>query len=203
MVPLSTASGRHRSRKGSAVAERRRSVAELRALAHPLRLRLIECFATPHTAMQVAELIGEPPTRLYHHVNILERAGILSLKKTRQVRGTTEKYYQVTRKQFGMTRGRPASRPALSSLTATVFEEARNELMAAIAVKGPFTPDNAPMALRMLLGVPPSRQKKIRRIIISAIKQIRRELKDCDEAAPRWALTLGFAPTLTKAESEK
>ena len=173
---------------------------ELRALAHPLRLRLIECFATPRTTMQVAELLGEPPTRLYHHVNILQRAGMLRLKKTRQVRGTTEKYYQVTRQRFGVVRCGAAStsRPALRGLTTVVFDEARSELLAALSNPVAFTQENAPIALRMLLGVPPSRQKRVRRAIMSAIKRIRREVAGHDDEAPRWALTLGFAPTARK-----
>src|SRR5262245_21298058 len=83
-------------------AERRRATQELRALAHPLRLRLLEHFAQgPTTTMQVAAKMGEPPTRLYHHVNALERAGLLKLRSTRPNRGTTEKYYEVTRTQVG------------------------------------------------------------------------------------------------------
>src|SRR5438093_1274547 len=87
-----------RSEKGAARTRRlgapllRANVAQLRALAHPLRLRLFELFAeTPRTTMQVAELLGQPPTRLYHHVNALERAGLLKLRETRQIRGAVEK----------------------------------------------------------------------------------------------------------------
>src|SRR5205809_1154808 len=56
---------------------RRRATAltQVRALAHPLRLRLIELFASgPLTAKQAAQKLGQPPTRLYHHVATLERA---------------------------------------------------------------------------------------------------------------------------------
>src|SRR5206468_5112014 len=84
-------------------AERARTVAELRALAHPLRLRLLEAFAgEARTTMQVAAELGEPPTRLYHHVNALERAGILTLARTRQVRGTTERYFELAKKRLGV-----------------------------------------------------------------------------------------------------
>src|SRR5258706_13770453 len=101
----------------SSAAERRRVTQELRALAHPLRLKLIEHFAHgPRTTMQVAALIGEPPTRLYHHVNALERAGILHLKRTRQVRGTTEKYFEVAKRRFGILRARDAPPAARASL---------------------------------------------------------------------------------------
>src|SRR5258706_7216648 len=87
------ARGNALARGGAAARERRRAVAELRALAHPLRLRLFELFAeAPRTTMQVAVVLGEPPTRLYHHVNALERAGLLRLRGARPNRGAIEKY---------------------------------------------------------------------------------------------------------------
>src|SRR3974390_2121476 len=68
---------------------------QLRALAHPLRLRMLELFAEgPRTTKQVAQQLGEPPTKLYHHANALERAGLLRLSKTRQNRGAIEKWYE-------------------------------------------------------------------------------------------------------------
>src|SRR3954467_13034071 len=77
------------------------NVADLRALAHPLRLRMMELFAEqPRTTKQVADLLGQPPTRLYHHVAALERAGLLVLKETRQNRGAVEKWYAGVAKQY-------------------------------------------------------------------------------------------------------
>src|SRR5262245_13592344 len=108
---------RKRARKPAAATERRRATQELRALAHPLRLRLMEEFAgAERTTMQVAAAMGEPPTRLYHHVNALERAGILKLTRTRKVRGTTEKYYEVAKKSFGAVEGTHITRGMKGSL---------------------------------------------------------------------------------------
>src|SRR5436190_12423163 len=70
-------------------------LAQMRALAHPLRLRIMELFAErPRTTKQVAELLGQPPTRLYHHVAALDRAGLLRLTETRKKRGTIERWYE-------------------------------------------------------------------------------------------------------------
>src|SRR5215831_8980777 len=77
------------------------ALTQVRALAHPLRMRLIELFALgPLTAKQAAQKLGQPPTRLYHHVATLERAGLLTLARTRAVRGATEKYYVVSRESL-------------------------------------------------------------------------------------------------------
>jgi DNA-binding transcriptional ArsR family regulator len=70
------------------------SIDQLKAIADPLRQRLLEQFAKrPATTKQVADLLGLKPTRLYHHVAKLERAGLIRLVETRPVRGTTEKYF--------------------------------------------------------------------------------------------------------------
>src|SRR5678816_3331860 len=85
---------RSRTRPAPGAPMLKRTVSDLRALAHPLRLRMMELFSEqPRTTKQVAELLGQPPTRLYHHVAALERAGLLVLKETRQNRGAVEKWY--------------------------------------------------------------------------------------------------------------
>src|SRR5438105_5007402 len=76
-------------------AYRVRNLEHVRLLAHPLRLKLLEAFGhEPRTTKQVAGLLGEKPTRLYHHVDALARAGLLVLVRTRRNRGTVEKYFR-------------------------------------------------------------------------------------------------------------
>jgi len=77
------------------------SLAQMRVLANPLRLRLLDAFVPePRTTMQVARLLGEGPTRLYRHVDMLYRAGFLKRCGRRKNRGTTETYYQATAGRF-------------------------------------------------------------------------------------------------------
>lgn len=77
-------------------------MAQIKALAHPLRMRIVETLASsdPMTTKQVADVLGEKPTRLYHHVDTLEKAGLIRLTHTKQNRGTTEKYFEAAAKQF-------------------------------------------------------------------------------------------------------
>lgn len=70
------------------------SIDQLKALANPLRMQLLEKFAIkPTTTKQVAVALGLQPTRLYHHVAKLENAGLIRLVNTKRIRGTTEKYF--------------------------------------------------------------------------------------------------------------
>jgi DNA-binding transcriptional ArsR family regulator len=189
-----------RPRKPGAEADRARATQELRALAHPLRLRLLEEFAgAPRTTMQVAAAMGEPPTRLYHHVNALERAGILRLARTRQVRGTTEKYFEVAKKSFGVVPGSKVTgsiRGPLRSVAHAMFEQARDDLMKAIADSPKQDPELAPVALRMILKLSPAQIASVRGKLVALLSQIQKECKGQPRSpdALRWALTVAFAP---------
>ena len=78
-----------------------RNLDQLKILGDPLRMRILEAFVrTPGTTKQVAKTLGEPPTKLYHHVDALERTGLIELRSTRQNRGTLEKHYSAVADAF-------------------------------------------------------------------------------------------------------
>lgn len=110
---------------------------QVKALAHPLRLRIIETLAAsePMTTKQVAESLGEKPTRLYHHVKLLEKAGLIRITHTRQNRGTTEKYYEAIARQFRASADLFSDeipddqKNALRPMIRTVFDNTTSELL--------------------------------------------------------------------------
>ncbi len=80
-----------------------KSLEQIKVFAHPLRVRLLEAFADKaRTAKQAAELLRQRPTKLYHHVDALERVGLIKLVKTQKKRGTLEKYYRTVANQFAV-----------------------------------------------------------------------------------------------------
>ena len=222
---------RRRARGGTASAPRgapalRASVAQLRALAHPLRLRVLELFAEqPRTTMQVAELLGQPPTRLYHHVNALERAGLLRLREKRPNRGTVEKWFEAVAQRTvaagragRVRRGEP--RP-LQALAFAALEQARRELTSALAEPG----RDRPLAVRMVGVGSKAQLAAIRRRLLMLVSRLERDglggarapgrerEPESGGASPRgaapagaaadncerWAVTLIFAPAWPRA----
>src|SRR5689334_23186311 len=140
----------------------KRSVADLRALAHPLRLRMMELFAeSPRTTKQVAELLGQPPTRLYHHVAALERAGLLQLQETRPNRGAIEKWYTSTARQIQDSPRRGGSdtarRRGRRAVAVTALEQAKQEIMAI-----PVGANEPAFLTRLIVVVPPSEISAVR-----------------------------------------
>jgi DNA-binding transcriptional ArsR family regulator len=73
-----------------------RSLEDLRAVCHPTRILLVENLHSPRTIPELAELIDEPPSRLYYHVAELERIGLVRVVKSRKKGNLTERLYQVT-----------------------------------------------------------------------------------------------------------
>jgi hypothetical protein len=67
----------------------------VRAIGHPLRLRLLTIFnervASPS---DLAAELGEPIGNVSYHTRILARLGCVELVKTKQVRGAVEHYYR-------------------------------------------------------------------------------------------------------------
>jgi DNA-binding transcriptional ArsR family regulator len=115
---------------------------QVKVLADPLRIRILEQLCTEErTTKQVAELLGEKPTKLYHHVDALERVGLIRLSRTRQNRGTMEKYYIAVARQFradsrifsAADAGSEDEGDALQAMISTVLERTSDEMRALIA----------------------------------------------------------------------
>jgi len=173
----------------------------MRALAHPLRLRILEVFIErPRTTKQVADLLGEPPTRLYHHVAALERAGLLVLKVTRKNRGTTEKWYEAVAKAFGPMpsargTGRAKGSAARRAIATTALELSRQELVLAMQQRG----RERALVARLVLVAQPKRLAALRKRLHRTVQDIHREFGSGEGRVPaaddaRWAVTLVFAP---------
>ena len=115
---------------------------QVKVLADPLRIRILEQLCTEErTTKQVAKLLGEKPTKLYHHVDALERVGLIRLVRTRQNRGTMEKYYIAVARQFradsrifsAAETGSEDEEEALQAMISTMLERTSDEMRGLIA----------------------------------------------------------------------
>lgn len=88
-------------------------------LADPLRLRLIEAFAGRERSIkEAAERLGMAPGKLYYHVDLLERHGLLTVASTRVVSGITEKRYRAVAKHLRVDRALLAAQEPDAALDA-------------------------------------------------------------------------------------
>jgi DNA-binding transcriptional ArsR family regulator len=148
-------------------------LAQVKALADPLRQRLLSAFARePQTTKQIAQCLGEKPTKLYHHVDILADAGLLKLVETRQKRGTTERYYQAAAKQFSVDRHVFRHLPRDASFGATaVLENAFSGALSELHNQRPNAQEKAALIQSQIRATPSQAAnlgKKFQRVLEKA-----------------------------------
>jgi DNA-binding transcriptional ArsR family regulator len=67
---------------------------QLRALGDEVRGRIVGLIREhAASATELAEILGMPKGTVGHHLKVLEKAGLIHVVRTRQVRAVTEKYY--------------------------------------------------------------------------------------------------------------
>lgn len=183
-----------------------RDLEQVKAMADPLRARIVEAMRdAPRTAKQVAEMLGEKPTRLYHHVDALERVGILRLVDTRRNRGTLEKYFQpvaklfvVDRELFAPERGVEAEQAAeaIQNVAADLLRETMEEIREGIATKWIPLQDRSRAELaRVAIRARPERIAQVMAKIHTLLEDAQAADDDGD-AADRldYRLTIAFYP---------
>lgn len=132
---------------------------QVRLLADPLKLRIIQCFAEgPRTTREVADQLGENLTRLYRHVDALLDAGLIEITAERQKRGAVERTfqaiaqrYEVDRSLFTVDGGNEAVRE--------IFRAGEEELMAAL---DEGNDDLEPLCMRLQIKASPTQLRQLR-----------------------------------------
>lgn len=147
---------------------------QVRALSHPLRLRLLELFALePRTTKQAADLLGEAPTRLYHHVAALEQAGLIRLRETRPSRGATEKYFEAVAHRYETEPGvaLQANARDRAAMGFIVFDQARQELVRALTSAEDQLPENL-MAVRGVMHLSAREAKQLKKELLAILTRL-------------------------------
>jgi Helix-turn-helix domain len=187
---------------------------QVRVLADPFRLKLLGAFGSrPKTTKQVAQQLGEKPTKLYHHVEALKRVGLLVLTETRPNRGTVEKYYQAVAIRFRI--GAALISPGentdpmadeTSTMLMSILDTTRAEL-AEVLNQSAGRPEtcsaNSAMVARMLLRGQPKHIERFRARLLALLELFKAETAGLkpDKEADSYGLTLAFYPVPKTAQS--
>jgi DNA-binding transcriptional ArsR family regulator len=109
----------------------------LKALADPLRLHLLEVLAMDDTrswtVKELAAEMGQPVTRLYHHMKLLEAAELVHDAETRIVSGIVEHRYRCAQRSIKLDErmfGAAGTREATIATVSGVIEQTREDLEA-------------------------------------------------------------------------
>jgi DNA-binding transcriptional ArsR family regulator len=106
--------------------------AQLRALGDEIRGRIIGLLRErARSATELAALLEMPKGTVGHHLKVLERARLIHVVRTRQVRAVTEKYYGRVARLFLMKSADEAHDELVYGAGATALRNAASELAAA------------------------------------------------------------------------
>jgi DNA-binding transcriptional ArsR family regulator len=146
------------------------SASQHRALAHPLRHRVLFALGHEATVGQLAAALGSHKGTVAHHLKVLEEAGLVELAGTRQVRGGTERYYRRTAPRLTISD---------SSSRAVALRAVADEI--ASAAPDPF------LVLRTLRLTPAQVEQ-----ITATLAELAHGTEDAGDGAPRYGLLLGL-----------
>jgi predicted ArsR family transcriptional regulator len=137
---------------------------EARALAHPLRLRILRlCLDEALTNKQLAERLGENPATVLHHVRTLERTGFLAAEAERAgPRGSKQKPYRATGKSWTLDIGESDVTPG--SMLVAVIDAFRAEVL-----EGPL--DGPVNDVRVALRLRPEDRKALAEAVVALVNE--------------------------------
>lgn len=134
--------------------------AEARALAHPLRLRILRlCLHEALTNRELADRLGEEPATVLYHVRTLVRTGFLRREAERRGRrGAREVPYRSTRKSWNLS-----FEPDLAGHVA-VIDAVRAELVEA-------GPESVLELVRLAVRLRPDRLEELGRRVVELVRE--------------------------------
>jgi DNA-binding transcriptional ArsR family regulator len=102
---------------------------QLRALGDELRTKIVALLREhARSTTELAAELGAPKGTVAHHVKVLEKAGLIRVVRTRQVRAVTERFYGRVARLFVFKAEDPADARALG---AAALRQAADEIAAA------------------------------------------------------------------------
>jgi hypothetical protein len=177
----------------------------LRVISDRLRLRLIEAFGrtrgVPRTVKEVARELGEPPTKLYYHVNLLEEHGLLLVAESNLVSGIVEKRYLPAAKGFRVDRRLLADYQAgatdpetspVAAMVESIVDSTADDFRRALSAGILEADDGGPDQVRTVVSRGSLRlSDEGARRLAEALRQIL-ETDDDENATDTYALTIAF-----------
>ncbi len=155
----------------------------LKVISDPLRLQMLQLLTQhPRTVKDIAARLDMPATKLYYHINLLEKHALITVVDTRIVSGIVEKQYQTTALHFHVHRGllSPGANSGdenLNRLLATLLDDTRLDIRRSAQAGIVDLSDNntpTPMALmvrREVARLSPERAAEFHRRVRELMKE--------------------------------
>lgn len=181
----------------------------LKVIAHNKRLDILQSLKNSKTVKEVAKLLDLPATKLYYHVNLMEKHGLIQVVETNIVSGIVEKKYQVVARHYridnSLLTDQPAASPELERMLNTIFDVTQTEIRRTVEKTGenPFAEEATGILFRASLRMTPEQHAefygRIQKILNEITEQTRNQP---DDESSLFGLTLTFYPLHTPNETD-
>lgn len=164
------------------------------------RIEIIELLFEPRSVTALAEAMGVPRTRLYHHVKLLEEAGLIEVVDTRKAGALTEKIYLVAASSYRpsdsfLANARPSQQR--DAILGAVFGATRADFARALEDQGIEGLEGHSARKRMTLGrlvfeLTPDRLEDLVAELEALVERYAAMCEDDPAAIPVAAVTLVY-----------
>ncbi|MGH3713917.1 MAG: ArsR/SmtB family transcription factor [Micromonosporaceae bacterium] len=152
----------------------------LKALADPLRMTVLELMMVrPEqmwTAKELAARVGIPATKLYYHLNLLERHQLAVVRETRIVNGIIEKHYGAGQRRITFQRGTgDDSADGVREGIVGLIDKVRDDVDTGLR-DGTLEPVRTPTGMvvsHALAALPPDRIAEFRTALLALVERFR------------------------------
>lgn len=174
----------------------------LKVLAHPQRLELLRNFDKSRTVKEVAERIDADPTKMYYHVRMMEKAGIIQITETNIISGIIEKHYKAVARSYRISEelitGDSMRQDDFDQIVASIFDDTRQQLRRSIA-EGTFRPENKDDSSSALLSTRIVLNDEQLQAVGTRLKELQADIlrwthENQDSGENAYVFTLAFFP---------
>jgi len=186
-------------------------------IADPLRLQIIEVLLSqPLTVKQIADKLGLAPSKLYYHVNSLEKFGLIQVVDTTIHGNIIEKHYWVTAYDYRIDEGlfnfdvrEAEGKENIISMAISTLDTARDDFIRSIEARAfnlehGADPHPRPVInYREVCRIPDEKVEAFQLRLKALLKEFEEMDAPDNEQGQPWALNVFLYPSFYYEQSEE
>jgi DNA-binding transcriptional ArsR family regulator len=176
----------------------------LKVLADPLRLQILEFVShKASTVKEIATKVNTAPGKLYYHINLLEKHGLIQVTETRVVSGIIEKQYRATALSFVVERALltpgVSGEEGLDLLLSTIFDNTKADIKRSVSaglISLEPTAAKRPFLTRAMSCFSPAKYQEFQERLKSLLDDFRDAESEAEERVQVYGLVVALYPTV-------
>lgn len=181
----------------------------LKIIADSRRLQIMKYLKKPRTVKEVAAWLNVPATKLYYHVNQLEKHGLIQVVATNVVSGIIEKQYQATANHYrvkdSLISTAERQDEKIDALLSAVFDTTKEDIRKGIKAGLINKNMQQDIFLRTVVSLPPDQIAHFAAKLEALVKECNALQERAEEeniGTQNYGLTIAFYPLAGASDDE-